>query len=75
MPLFDANTLTHFFEGVGNMGFSNRTHVQLALEGIPTPDDFTEFDKDGLAAIFQNLNKPPKITTTTVRSLREVAAF
>ncbi len=75
MPFFDANTLTHFFEDVGNMGLSNCMWVQLAVESIGTPDDFMEFDEDGLAAIYQNLNKPPKITTTTVGRLREVAAF
>jgi hypothetical protein len=75
MPLFDANTLTHFFEDVGNMGLSNHMRVQLAMEGIVTPDNFTEFDEGRLAAIFQNLNKPPKIMTTTAGWLREVAAF
>ena len=55
--------------------FNAEEWVQLAVESIGTPDDFMEFDEDGLAAIYQNLNKPPKITTTTAGRLREVTAF
>jgi hypothetical protein len=46
------------------MGLSNRTRLQLAHEGIADPEDFKEFDEDGLTAIFSNLYKPPKIPAT-----------
>ncbi len=59
--LFDAAVLTLFFEDTNNMGMSNCTRLQLAHEGIAVPDNFKEFDKDGLSAIFSDLYKPPKI--------------
>jgi hypothetical protein len=47
-PLFDAAELTSFFEGLNFMALSNRTHLQLAHEGITVPDDFIDFDAEGL---------------------------
>ena len=44
--LFDAASLTLFFEHPGNMGLSNRgTCLQLAQESISVPDNFEEFDE------------------------------
>jgi hypothetical protein len=57
-PLFDNAQLTSFFEGQDYMALSNRTRLQLALEGITVPDDFIDFDADGLEGIFLNLQKP-----------------
>jgi hypothetical protein len=37
------------------MALTNRTRLQLALEGITVPDDFIDFDVDGLKGIFLNL--------------------
>jgi len=50
--LFDAAALDVFFEDAGSMGLSNRTRLQPAHEGIADPEDFKEFDEDGLNAIF-----------------------
>jgi hypothetical protein len=61
--LFDAAALTLFFEDVGSMGLSNCTRLQLAQEGIAVPEDFKEFDEEGLSAIISNLFKPPKVPT------------
>jgi hypothetical protein len=72
--LFDAAALTAFFENAKAMALSNRTHLQLASEGILTPDDFKDFDDDGLEAIFLNLVKPPKVPGVGVR-LVEVRAY
>ena len=44
--LFDAVVLTLFFKDANNMGLSNRTHLQLAVEGITKPEDFKEFDNE-----------------------------
>ena len=65
------------------MGLSNRTRLQLAHEGIADPEDFKEFDEDGLSAIFSNLYKPPNIPVTgtaavaaiAVGRLREIQAY
>ena len=59
--LFDTVALNVFFEDSVSMGLSNRTRLQLAYEGIKDPEDFKEFNEDGLDAIFSNLYKPPKI--------------
>jgi hypothetical protein len=62
------------------MGLSNCTCLQLAHEGIAAPNDFKEFDEEGLSAIFLNLYKPPKMPTAgaaaiAVGQLREIPAF
>jgi hypothetical protein len=62
--LFDAAALTLFFEDANNMGLSRRTREQLAVEGITMPEDFKEFDEEGMKAIFANLFKPPKVPVT-----------
>jgi hypothetical protein len=59
--LFNAAALTAFFEKGDAMVLSNRTCLQLASEGILIPDNFKDFDDNGLEAIFLNLAKPPKI--------------
>jgi len=79
-PLFDAAQLTSFFEGPDFMALSNRTRLQLALEGITVPDDFIDFDADGLEGIFLNLQKPPKVPATGAAAiaagrLREIMAY
>jgi hypothetical protein len=67
--LFNAAALDIFFEDDGNMGLSNRTCLQLTHEGITHPEDFKEFDEDGLSAIFLNLYKPPKSLCQALRRL------
>jgi hypothetical protein len=78
--LFDAAALTLFFEDANNMGLSNRTRLQLANEGITDPEDFKEFDEDGMTAIFSNLLKPPKVPVAGAAgrangALREIQAY
>jgi len=82
MTLFDAAAIDVFFEDAGSMGLSNRTRLQLAHEGITDPEDFKEFDEDGLNAIFSNLYKQPKIPATGAAAaaiaagrLREIQAY
>ena len=72
--LFDAAALTAFFENAEAMALSNCTRLQLASEGILTPDNFKDFDDNGLEAIFLNLVKPPKVPGVGAR-LVEVLAF
>jgi hypothetical protein len=79
-PLFDAAALTLFFKNAGSMGLSNRTRLQLAHKGIAVPDNFKEFNKEDLSAIFLNLYKPPKVPapgTAAIAAgrLREIPAF
>ncbi len=48
--LFDAAALTLFFKDAKNMGLTNCTCLQLAVEGITKPDDFKEFKDNGMTA-------------------------
>jgi hypothetical protein len=78
--LFDAAALDIFFEDAESMGLSNHTCLQLAHEGMADPEDFKEFDEDGLSVIFLNLYKPPKVPATgaaaaAVGRLREIQAY
>jgi hypothetical protein len=78
--LVDAAALTLFFEDANSMGLSNRTCLQLAHKGIAVPDDFEEFDKEGLSAIFSNLYKPLKVPVAGAAAiaagqLRKIPAF
>ena len=79
-PLFDAAELTSFFEGPDFMALLNHTRLQLAHEGITVPDDFIDFDAEGLKGIFLNLLKPPKVPATgaaavTAGRLRKIMAY
>jgi hypothetical protein len=62
------------------MALSNRTCLQLAHEGITVPDDFIDFDVEGLEGIFLNLLKPPKVPAAGAAALasgclREIMAY
>jgi hypothetical protein len=62
-----------FFENANAMALSNHTRLQLASEGILIPDDFKDFDDNGLEAIFLILAKPLKVPGVGAR-LVEVRA-
>ena len=68
-PLFDAAQLTSFFEGPDFMALTNRTRLQLTHEGITVPDDFIDFDVEGLEGIFLNLLKLPKVSAAGAAAL------
>ena len=57
MVLTAAQT-TSFFENTDQMGIQHATVVQLALEGIQTVDDLTDFDKKALQQLVDNLWRP-----------------
>ncbi len=78
--LFYTAALTLFFKDANSMGLSNRTCLQLAHKGIAVPNNFKEFDEEGLSAIFSNLYKPPKVplagaAAIATGQLREILAF
>ena len=78
--LFNPAALTLFFKGADAMALSNRTRLHLAIEGILVPNNFNDFDDDGLDAIFTNLMKPPKVEAICLancqtRRLLEIMAF
>ncbi len=60
MP-FTAAEIVLFFEDPTYMALTNRTTTALAAEGIATPDDLAEYDKEGMNSIYRNLRKPAKV--------------
>jgi hypothetical protein len=52
------------------MALSLCTRLQLTHEGITVPDDFIDFDAEGLKGIFLNLLKPPKVSQCRCRPSR-----
>jgi hypothetical protein len=78
--LFNPAALMLFFEGADAMALSNCTHLRLVIEGILVPNNFNDFDDDGLDAVFTNLAKPLKVEATCLadrqaRGLLEIMAF
>jgi len=53
-----AAQITAFFTDADQMGIPQRTVDQLEQEGIESPDDLVDFDKDTLAMVAENLRRP-----------------
>ena len=78
MPFTDLEIVT-FFTDAANMGLTPRTATALTAEGIASPADLAEFDKNGMESIFRNLRKPAKVLRTGAAGargeLQEVMAY
>lgn len=78
MP-FTAAEIVTFFTDAANMGLTPRTAKAFAAEGIATPADLAEFDKNGMESIFRNLRKPSKVLRAGAAGargeLQEVMAY
>ena len=76
MP-FTVAQLTAFWTSPAQMRLTARTRVQMAAEGLTTPDDFEDFpEKDDLEILFKQLLKPAKIPGVGANALpQEVATF
>jgi len=57
MPL-TAGQITAFFENADQMGIPNRTVIKLQEEGIDAPNDLTDFRKETISEVAQNLRRP-----------------
>ena len=57
MPLTN-NQIFNFFTQVTQMAILNATIAQLAEEGIVTPDDLKDFDKDSLKQVADSMRNP-----------------
>ena len=77
--LLSPPKIATFFSNAANMGLTLRTTGAFAAEGIVTPADLAEFDKEGMQSIFHNLRKPLKGLRAGVAGgrgkLREVIAY
>ena len=63
---FDANAIAAFFEEGGQMGIPHETVQGLSDQGIDSPDDLSEFDKDSLNQVMEYLRKPGDRIASTV---------
>ena len=59
------------------MGLTERTRVQMAAEGLATPEDFEDFpEKEDLEGMFRQLLNPAKTPGLGTNALpQEVATF
>ena len=53
-----AAQITQFFTANDNMAIPAATVAQLANEGIQTPSDLSDFDKDSMKQVADNLRNP-----------------
>jgi hypothetical protein len=60
MP-FTATEIVTFFTDTANMGLTPCSATAFAAEGIVTPADLAEFNRNGMELIFCNLRKPAKV--------------
>jgi hypothetical protein len=78
MP-FTAAEIETFFTDAANMGLMPCSATAFAAEGIATPADLAEFDKNGMELIFCNLCKPTEAlrggTAGARGKLQEVMAY
>jgi hypothetical protein len=58
---FIAAEIRSFFEDADYLGLSARTAQAFAMEGVVTPEDLADFNKDGFEQIYRNLRKPAKV--------------
>lgn len=57
---FDAAAIAAFFTDPAQLNLDPRTVAQLAVEGIASPADLPEFDKDDIDSIRRGFEKPPR---------------
>ncbi len=69
MP-FTAAEIVTFFTDAANMGLTPCSATAFAAEGIATPADLAEFDRNEKELIFCNLRKPAKVLRGGVAGAR-----
>ena len=71
--------ITTSFTNATNMGLTLRTTGAFAAEGIATPADLAEFDKEGMESIFRIFRTPLKVLRAGAAGgcgeLQEVIAY
>jgi hypothetical protein len=56
--VFTNGQTTSFFEAIDQMGIPEDTRIQLGKEGIDAVSDLSDFDKDTLTQVADNLRRP-----------------
>ena len=55
---FNANVIDSFFTGADQLNLSIRTRDQMVVEGILSPVDLPEFNKDDVSLIVRAFERP-----------------
>ena len=53
---FDANAIDSFFTGADQLNLSIRTRDQMVVEGISSPVDLPDFNKDVVSQLSEHLS-------------------
>ena len=58
---FNANAIDSFFTGADQLNLSIRTRDQMVVEGISSPVDIPDFNKDNVSLIVRAFERPPRV--------------
>ena len=58
---FDANAIDSFFTGADQLNLSIRKRDHMVVEGILSPVDLPDFNKDNVFSIVQAFESPPRV--------------
>ena len=59
---FDVNVIDSFFTGADQLNLSIRTRDKMVVEGISSPVDIPDFNKEDVSSIVQAFDLPPRVT-------------
>ena len=58
---FDANAIDSFFTGADQLNLSIRIRDQMVVEGISSPVDLPDFNKEDVSSIVREFERPPRV--------------
>ena len=58
---FDANVINSFFTGADQLNLSICAHDHMVVEGISSPVDHPDFNKDNFSSIAGTFERPPRV--------------
>ena len=58
---FNANAIDLLFTGADQLNLSIRTRDQMVVEGISSPVDLHDFNKDYVSSIVRAFKRPPRV--------------
>ena len=57
----DVNAIDSFFTGVDQLNLSIRTRDHMVVEGISSPVDLPDFNKEDVSLIVREFERPPRV--------------
>ena len=58
---FDANAISSFFISADQLNLSIHARDQMVVEGISSPVDLPDFNKDDVSLIVRAFERPPRV--------------